>query len=280
MKNNTRALRAATQATVVSLAFAAAAIGGPAALADDPAPAPAASPAYSSGIDANHKVSLTINKRLNANTINDPTGEEDSNVTGEKLGGVTFSIQKINADITTKAGFQDAANMTPADMTPADTVGNLIGPKYTKTTDSQGVAKFTTDDDSITPGAYLVKETGAPEGVVKGDDFIVFLPMTNPVTQPVFFHPDYPPGTQPLAHAGRGAPPAFLGAARDDTLVDPQRNTQGLASRLQVLQVPVTLKVYDRVGHATLIGAFGTPLRWLAPVLDDVTAFVERTPPR
>lgn len=107
-----------------------------------------------------------------------------------------------------------------------------------------------------------------------------FLPMTNPVTQPVFFHPDYPPGTQPLAHAGRGAPPAFLGAARDDTLVDPQRNTQGLASRLQVLQVPVTLKVYDRVGHATLIGAFGTPLRWLAPVLDDVTAFVERTPPR
>ena len=180
MKNNTRALRAATQATVVSLAFAAAAIGGPAALADDPAPAPAASPAYSSGIDANHKVSLTINKRLNANTINDPTGEEDSNVTGEKLGGVTFSIQKINADITTKAGFQDAANMTPADMTPADTVGNLIGPKYTKTTDSQGVAKFTTDDDSITPGAYLVKETGAPEGVVKGDDFIVFLPMTNP----------------------------------------------------------------------------------------------------
>ena len=107
-----------------------------------------------------------------------------------------------------------------------------------------------------------------------------FLPMTNPDTQPVFFHPDYPPGTQPLEHASRTAPPAFLGAAREDRLVDPQRNTLGLARRLQGLQVPVMVKVYDRVSHATLIGTFGTPLRWLAPVLDDVVDFVERTPPR
>ena len=107
-----------------------------------------------------------------------------------------------------------------------------------------------------------------------------FLPMTNPDTQPVFFHPNYPPGTQPLEHASRAAPPTFLGAAREDRLVDPQRNTLGLAHRLQDLQVPVTVKVYDRVSHATLIGAFGSPLRWLAPVLDDVVDFVERTPPR
>lgn len=107
-----------------------------------------------------------------------------------------------------------------------------------------------------------------------------FLPMTNPDTQPVFFHPDYPTGTQPLDHASAAAPPSFLGAARDDQLVDPRRNTLGLARRLQALQVPVTVQVYDRVGHATLIGAFGRPLRGLAPVLDDVVAFVERTPPR
>lgn len=107
-----------------------------------------------------------------------------------------------------------------------------------------------------------------------------FLPMTNPDTQPVFFHPNYPPGSQPLSHASAAAPPAFLGAAREDRLVDPQRNTMGLARRLQTLHVPVTTQVYDRVSHTTLIGAFGTPLRWLAPVLDDVAAFVERTPPR
>ncbi|MBL8277774.1 MAG: alpha/beta hydrolase [Pelomonas sp.] len=107
-----------------------------------------------------------------------------------------------------------------------------------------------------------------------------FLPMTNPDTQPVFFHPNYPPGSQPLSHASAAAPPAFLGAAREDRLVDPQRNTMGLARRLRALHVPVTTQVYDRVSHTTLIGAFGTPLRWLAPVLDDVAAFVERTPPR
>jgi len=107
-----------------------------------------------------------------------------------------------------------------------------------------------------------------------------FLPMTNPDARPVFFHPDYPPGTQPLEHAGKGAPRSFLGAARNDELVNPQRNSQGLASRLQAAHVPVTLKFYDRVGHMTLVAAFGAPLRWLAPVLDDVAGFVNEAPPR
>ncbi|MGM9482658.1 alpha/beta hydrolase [Roseateles sp. NT4] len=105
-----------------------------------------------------------------------------------------------------------------------------------------------------------------------------FLPMTNPDAQPVFFHPDYPPGTQPLEHAGKAAPRSFLAAAREDSLVNPQRNTQGLATKLQSLGVPVTVKFYDRVGHMTLIAAFGAPLRWLAPALADVADFVNGPP--
>jgi acetyl esterase/lipase len=104
-----------------------------------------------------------------------------------------------------------------------------------------------------------------------------FLPMTNPDAQPVFFHPDYPPGTQPLEHAGAKAPPSFLAAARRDDLIDPQRNTGGLATRLQAAAVPVTLRFYDRVDHMTLVGALAWPLRWLAPVLDDVATFVAST---
>lgn len=107
-----------------------------------------------------------------------------------------------------------------------------------------------------------------------------FLPITNPDAKPVFFHPDYPPRTQPLEHAGKGAPRSFLGAAKDDELVNPQRNTQGLATKLKTLGVPVTVKLYDRVGHMTLIAAFGAPLRWLAPALEDVTAFVNGPPGR
>ncbi|KQV88196.1 alpha/beta hydrolase [Pelomonas sp. Root1237] len=107
-----------------------------------------------------------------------------------------------------------------------------------------------------------------------------FLPIENPDAKPVFFHPDYPPGTQPLEHASKAAPRSFLGAARDDSLVNPQRSTQGLATRLKTFGVPVTVKFYDRVGHTTLIAAFGAPLRWLAPVLEDVTGFVNGPPER
>ena len=107
-----------------------------------------------------------------------------------------------------------------------------------------------------------------------------FLPMTNVDAQPVFFHPNYPPGTQPLEHASAGAPRSFLGAASSDKLVNPQRNTVGLASKLQAAKVPVTLKLYERVNHVTLAGAFAGPLRWLAPVRDDVVAFIEAAPSR
>lgn len=106
-----------------------------------------------------------------------------------------------------------------------------------------------------------------------------FLPSTNPDVQPVFFHPSVPPGAQPVEWAGAATPRSFLGAARSDALVDPQRNTLALASRLQAAGVPVTLKLYEGVNHVTLAGALARPLRWLAPVLDDVAAFVREGPP-
>ncbi len=102
-----------------------------------------------------------------------------------------------------------------------------------------------------------------------------FLPIINPDVKPVFFHPDYPPGTQPLAYAGAAAPRSFLGAANEDKLVNPERNTEAMAAKLKATGVPVVLRRYARVNHVTLVGAFALPLRWLAPVLDDVVAFVE-----
>jgi acetyl esterase/lipase len=90
----------------------------------------------------------------------------------------------------------------------------------------------------------------------------------------VFFHPDYPPGTQPIAYASKNSPRAFLAAAPDDNLVNPERNTRQMAEKLRAYGVPVTLKIYDRTSHRTLIGAFARPLTWLAPVANDVAAFV------
>ncbi|MES2886429.1 MAG: alpha/beta hydrolase [Pseudomonadota bacterium] len=101
-----------------------------------------------------------------------------------------------------------------------------------------------------------------------------FLPIENPEAQLVFHHPDYPPGTQPIDFVSPQSPPAFLGAARSDNLVNPHRNSGGLAKRLQAAQVPVSLRYYDRVNHVTLAVALAPPARWLAPVLDDMDAFL------
>ncbi len=106
-----------------------------------------------------------------------------------------------------------------------------------------------------------------------------FLPSDNPNVQRVFHHPDYPPNSQPVGFAHAGAPPAFLGAAEKDSLVSPERSTLQLAGRLQATGVPVTLRTYPHARHTTLVGAFAWPLRGIAPVLDDVAAFVHSTPP-
>lgn len=107
-----------------------------------------------------------------------------------------------------------------------------------------------------------------------------FLPIGNPDVQPVFNHPNYPAHSQPIDFALPGSPPSFVAAGRSDNLVDPQRNSAQMAARLQAADVPVTYKVYERANHVTLAGAFARPLRWIAPVLDDVVEFVDHTPPR
>jgi acetyl esterase/lipase len=107
-----------------------------------------------------------------------------------------------------------------------------------------------------------------------------FFPTGNPEVQPVFFHPNYPPNSLPIQQSVAGSPRAFLGAAKKDDLVYPDRNTLALASRLQAADVPVRVRLYDRVNHMTVIGVFAQPLRWLAPVLNDVAAFINGEAPK
>jgi acetyl esterase/lipase len=106
-----------------------------------------------------------------------------------------------------------------------------------------------------------------------------FFPTDNPDARPVFFHPNYPPRAQPIEFAPADAPRTFLGAATKDPLVSPERSSIQLAGKLQAAGVPVTLRLYDRVNHATLVGAVAWPLRWLAPVLADVRAFIDNALP-
>jgi len=102
-----------------------------------------------------------------------------------------------------------------------------------------------------------------------------FLPVTNPRSRPVFFYPDTPVDSQPINHVSAAAPPALLLASRDDTTVNPQRNTGGLAKRLRAAGVLVEETYYENTDHGTLVAALALPLRALAPVLDSVEQFVK-----
>lgn len=105
-----------------------------------------------------------------------------------------------------------------------------------------------------------------------------FFPTDNPLAQPVFFHPNYPDKAQPIDFGVKRAVPTFLGAPHSDSLVNPVRSTQALAKALEGQGTRTTLRLYDRASHQTLIGAFSPPLRWVAPVLDDVATFIANAP--
>ncbi|MHC8322542.1 alpha/beta hydrolase [Pseudomonas sp. GB2N2] len=105
-----------------------------------------------------------------------------------------------------------------------------------------------------------------------------FLPIENRDVRPVFFWPDSPPQSQPINHVSRGAPPALLMAAKDDNLVNPTRNTGGLARKLRAAGVPVQDLYFSRPGHATLVASLSRPMRGLAPVLEQIAAFVKAPP--
>jgi acetyl esterase/lipase len=101
-----------------------------------------------------------------------------------------------------------------------------------------------------------------------------FLPVSNPTTRPVFHFPDTPTASQPINHADASALPALLIAARKDSLVNPARNTGGLAAKLRAHGVPVQEIYYGGVSHTTLVASLASPLRALAPTLDAVGQFV------
>ena len=107
-----------------------------------------------------------------------------------------------------------------------------------------------------------------------------FLPIGDPLTRVAFEWPSTRPDSQPMTHvqqASASSPPALLLAPSGDKLVDPQRSTVTLASRLKSQGVRVESQLYDSVSHAGLVAAMAAVLRGRAPVLERVSAFVKMT---
>jgi len=106
-----------------------------------------------------------------------------------------------------------------------------------------------------------------------------FLPLRSRTLEAIFGPEQTRALSQPINFVAGGEPPAFLATGLNDTTVDPG-NTSRLAVRLGQQGDAVTTRFYPRVDHRTLIGALSPPLRLLAPVLDDVAAFIDATPQR
>jgi acetyl esterase/lipase len=100
-----------------------------------------------------------------------------------------------------------------------------------------------------------------------------FLPLTSKTLQTIFASPDLA-RTQPIAFARADAPPMLLTTGDIDSTVYP-RNTRNLGRRLRELGAPVETIEYSGLGHAGIVIALSPLFRGTAPVLADVTRFLE-----
>jgi acetyl esterase/lipase len=100
-----------------------------------------------------------------------------------------------------------------------------------------------------------------------------FLPFDGPISLRVFGAVRMPEKTQPIHLVTADAPPMLLANGERDTLVGPL-NAKALARQLRAVGASVSERYYPSMGHGHLVMALARPLRGMAPVLAEVTAFL------
>ncbi len=100
-----------------------------------------------------------------------------------------------------------------------------------------------------------------------------FLPLESDELKAIFGPPDGRPATQPINYVHADEPPLFLGTDTADKAVKPG-NTTRLAAKVRAVGGQVEVREYKGLSHALLVASLAAPLRFLAPVLRDVTAFL------
>lgn len=103
-----------------------------------------------------------------------------------------------------------------------------------------------------------------------------FLPLRDPELDDIFGPAGDLRLSQPITFARGNAPPMFLAAGTFDITVLP-RNTQHLAAAVRRDGGAVEERIYSGVDHTRIVGAMSGVLRWLAPSMADVTAFLGST---
>jgi acetyl esterase/lipase len=102
-----------------------------------------------------------------------------------------------------------------------------------------------------------------------------FDPTTWPSTKAIFAPAaGNSDAARPIAFARRAAPPALLLHGLDDATVK-LYNSRDLSATLKSHLNSVESVEYSGIGHAGLVLALAKPLRWRAPVLRDIFAFLK-----
>jgi acetyl esterase/lipase len=100
-----------------------------------------------------------------------------------------------------------------------------------------------------------------------------FLPSKDEKITGIFSTTKTQAQSQPVSFAGGKNPPTLLLHGTSDTTVYP-RNSTKLADKLRAAGSPVEIKLYPGVGHLGIIGAMGSPMRFVAPTLEDTADFI------
>ncbi|MGH6854303.1 MAG: alpha/beta hydrolase [Aestuariivirga sp.] len=126
--------------------------------------------------------------------------------------------------------------------------------------------------------AEFLARAGASTSIIKGVAALAgpfdFLPFDDAAAIAAFSAWPDSQATQPVNFANPDAPPFLLLTGTGDRTVNP-RNSRALAARLAAEHASVKLIEYDGLGHAAVMLAMARPLRWRAPVLEDIVGFFD-----
>jgi acetyl esterase/lipase len=123
---------------------------------------------------------------------------------------------------------------------------------------------------------HFLRDAGVPAGAVKGYVSLagpVETTWTAPDVQALMGPREQWPRTYPATHADGREPPILLLHGAGDETVSPGNSTR-LAARIRERGGCARSVVYPGVGHVEIVVALAAPRLGIAPVLDDIAAFV------
>ena len=104
-----------------------------------------------------------------------------------------------------------------------------------------------------------------------------FLPLVDPTLKIIFATEPDLTRTQPITFVDGNEPPILVISGEGDSTVR-VGNSQRLAAKIRASGGIAQERYYPGVSHLALVGSLAAPIRFLAPTIEDVTAFLSAEP--